>query len=172
MTPSGIKTGSADNDIQDCLTIVSVFRPQHAVAYLYANWPIRAYGGRRMGTVDDIPANEWISYLGNAPHPEYPSASSAACAAEAEAARLVTGTDDLGMELFFAKEKSRKEPGWSPRNDVRITIKTWKEFEDYCGLSRVWGGVHFMDASVLIKEPSHQIARLAYDLYKSHVNPK
>ena len=36
---------------------------------------LTAWGGPYNGTVNDIPASEWTSYLPVANHPEYPSAS-------------------------------------------------------------------------------------------------
>ena len=36
---------------------------------------LAAWGGPYNGTVNDIPASEWTSYLPVANHPEYPSAS-------------------------------------------------------------------------------------------------
>ena len=46
----------------------------------------------------------------------------------------------------FAAGSSRIEPGQTPAADFEMTFATWTEFSDICGLSRLWGGVHFRSA--------------------------
>lgn len=50
-------------------------RPFSAIAWLYGDRPVTAWGGPGRGTVDDLPPVHWTSYLPVADHPEYPSAS-------------------------------------------------------------------------------------------------
>ena len=50
-----------------------------------------AWGGPYTGTVNNIPASEWTSYLPVANHPEYPSAST-------------------GKELLYRKSSIRSRP--------------------------------------------------------------
>ena len=51
---------------------ISLFRYE---LWLCLFQPLNAWGGPYNGTVYDIPASEWTSYLPVANHPEYPSAS-------------------------------------------------------------------------------------------------
>lgn len=44
-------------------------RPWTAIAYLWKNKNVTAWGGPGAGTVNDLPANQWKSYLGIADHP-------------------------------------------------------------------------------------------------------
>ena len=44
-------------------------RPLTAIRYIYGTKPVTSWGGPGKGTVDDLPANEWRSYLGDADHP-------------------------------------------------------------------------------------------------------
>ena len=45
---------------------------------------LNAWGGPYKGTVSDISASEWTSYLPVANHPEYPSATASYCGASAQ----------------------------------------------------------------------------------------
>jgi hypothetical protein len=47
-------------------------RPFSAIRYLYDDRPVTAWGGPGKGTVSDLPASQWLSYLNTADHPEYP----------------------------------------------------------------------------------------------------
>ncbi len=139
--------------------------------YIYGDEKIRAYGGPGQGTVNDIRGNEWESYMPNAPHPEYPSASAAVCAAHAEAIRTIFGTDDLGWTIKFPKGSSKREPGITPQKDMEITFKTWTEYETLCGISRLYGGVHFRDSIEVVKDAAHQIGKAAVAHVSKFVNP-
>ena len=59
-------------------------RPFSAVRKIYGAEPVTAWGGPGVGTVTDIPGNDWESYLAVADHPEYPSASACFCASLAQ----------------------------------------------------------------------------------------
>lgn len=41
---------------------------------------------------------------------------------------------------------SNREPGVTPAYDTNVEFRTWTEFNNDCGASRVWGGVHFPDS--------------------------
>lgn len=121
-------------------------RPFTAIRYLYGDKPVTAWGGPGVGTVTDLPANEWKSYLEEADHPEYPSASTCFCNAHAQAARLYLGTDDLDWSVPRDAGSSRIEPGLTPSADISLDFDTWTQFAADCGQSRVWAGVHFQSA--------------------------
>ena len=59
-------------------------RPFSAVRKVYGAETVTAWGGPGVGTVTDIPGNDWESYLSTADHPEYPSASACFCASLAQ----------------------------------------------------------------------------------------
>lgn len=120
-------------------------RPFTAISYLYNDDLVTAWGGVGLGT-EDIPANQWTSYLGVADHPEYPSATATLCAAHAQAARRYFESDELNFAHIYAKGSSVREPGITPSEDMELFYATWSDFEFECGYSRVWGGVHFEDA--------------------------
>lgn len=120
-------------------------RPFSAIRYLYGDQLVTAWGGPGQGTIQ-LPANEWKSYLEEADHPEYPSASTCFCNAHAQSARLYLGTDALFYPVNYPAGSSRIEPGFTPSTDTSFTFDSWTEFVDDCGQSRVWSGVHFQAA--------------------------
>lgn len=128
-------------------------RPFSAIREVYGDDPVTAWGGPGQGTVFDLPATQWKSYLEEADHPEYPSGSACFCAAHAEAARLFLGTDDLtvggtfpGFVIERPAGSSRIEPGVTPAIATSLVFPTWTQFAADCGQSRIWAGVHFQSA--------------------------
>ena len=101
--------------------------------------------------------------------PEYPSASAALCAAHSESIRRFLGTDNLNMTVKFPKGSSKIEPKITPATDLEYTFATWTQFERDCGLSRVYGGVHFRDSIEVIENMAHTIAGLNIQLVLQHL---
>ena len=132
-----------------------------------------AWGGPGKGTVTDMPGSEWKSYLDTADHPEYPSGSACFCAAHAEAARrLYGGSDQLELWWPIGKGSSQVEPGITPADTIWLYWKTWTDFENDCGMSRFWGGVHFLSAIDASKQVCRQFGDMAYDFMMDHLNGK
>lgn len=128
-------------------------RPYSAIRFIYGNQPVTAWGGPGRGTVNDLPANEWKSYLEEADHPEYPSASTCFCYAHAQAVRsyIPLGSemplgDTLNWTVLQEKGSSRIEPGITPDSNINLTFETWTDWANDCGQSRIWAGVHFQSA--------------------------
>lgn len=146
-------------------------RPASAVAWIYGDEPVTAWGGPGMGTVTDMPGREWRSYLQTADHPEYPSGSASFCAAHAEASRRYFGTDDFGWSVPRAAGSSRVEPGVTPEKDIVLgPWATWSDFEHECGLSRLWGGVHFASSVPAGQAMGHSIGALVHDFVMAHIS--
>jgi len=137
-------------------------RPFSAIAYIYGDQPVSAWGGPGLGTVHDMPANQWTSYLKVADHPEYPSASASFCAAHAESSRLFLGDNNLGYTVPAPAGSSLVEPGVTPATDIELYFDTWTDFEQRCGLSRHWAGVHFLPSIPAGQNIGKRIGRLAY----------
>lgn len=145
-------------------------RPFSAIEYIYGDAPLTAWGGPGRGTVDDIPADEWKSYLEEADHPEYPSASTCFCAAHTQSARLYLGNDMLGYPVVRPAGSSRIEPGVVPAEDTTIVFSTWTEFNDDCGQSRVWAGVHFQAAIDESRKVCDVFGDMAHDYLQTLVD--
>jgi hypothetical protein len=121
-------------------------RPFSAIRHVYGDKPVIAWAGPGHGT-QSLPANEWTSYLQVADHPEYPSGSACFCAAHAQASRLfLPAGDALNWTVDYPAGSSVVEPGFTPAADTALFFPTWTEWENDCGQSRVWGGVHFQSA--------------------------
>jgi hypothetical protein len=146
-------------------------RPFSAIRYLYGDRQVTAWGGPGEGTVTDIPASEWRSYLNTADHPEYPSGSACFCAAHAQASRRFLGSDQFGWSVPAAKGSSRIEPGITPAADIVLgPWSTWSDFEHECGLSRLWGGVHFMPSITEGAAQCKPIGDTAYEFLRKHLD--
>jgi hypothetical protein len=144
-------------------------RPFTAIRAIYGNQKVTAWGGPGRGTVTDLPANEWRSYLPVADHPEYPSGSASFCAAHAQSSRLFFGSDALGWAFTAPQGTSVIEPGVTPQADLVLSWATWTDFETECGLSRFWAGVHFPASIPAGADIGHEIGTLAHNFLMDHI---
>ena len=145
-------------------------RPFSAIGYIYGDELVTAWGGPGQGTVYDLKASDWPSYLPVADHPEYPSGSASLCAAHAEASRLFLGSDQLGYVVPVPKGSSRIEPGITPATDIELTFPTWSDFEQNCSLSRFWSGVHFRSSLPAGEKIGNRVAKYAYRFLTAKLN--
>ena len=120
-------------------------RPFSAIAYVYGDEQVAAWGGPGEGT-RQVPANEWQAYLPEPDHPEYPSGSTCGCYAHARALQRFSGTDELNWSVSYPAGSSRVEPGVTPAHDMTLSYDTWSDFAAACGQARHWSGVHFVAA--------------------------
>jgi hypothetical protein len=146
-------------------------RPFSAIRHLYGDGAVTAWGGPGRGPVTDIPASEWRSYLDTADHPEYPSGSASFCGAHSEASRRFFGSDAFGWSVPAPMGSSRIEPGITPAADIVLgPWNTWTAFDEECGLSRLWGGVHFRPSLAAGNAIGKQIGALAHAFVQAHLN--
>lgn len=145
-------------------------RPFSAISYIYGDSPVTAWGGPGRGTVSDLPANEWQSYLSEADHPEYPSASACFCQAHGQSARLYLGNDNLNWSVPAPAGSSLVEPGITPAADIDLFFPTWTQFVENCGQSRVWAGVHFQAAVDRSRNLCNVFGDMANDYLQELVN--
>jgi PAP2 superfamily len=117
---------------------------------------ITAWRGPYLGT-GPIPAQEWRPYqkttFPTPPFPEYVSGHSTFSAAGAEVLRTFTGTDAFGASVTIRAGTSFVEPRTStnrgvPASDVRVSWPTYTAAADEAGVSRRYGGIHFIDADL------------------------
>jgi hypothetical protein len=145
-------------------------RPFSAIRHLYGDRKVTAWGGPGKGTVQ-LPASEWRSYLNTADHPEYPSGSACFCAAHSQASRRFLGSDTFGFSVMAPKGSSVIEPGITPAQDIQLgPWNTFTEFEQVCGMSRFWGGVHFPSSVQAGRQLCEPIGDTAYEFVKSHID--
>ena len=147
-------------------------RPISAIRHLYRNHLVSGWGGPGRGTVNDLPGTEWRSYLNTGNHPEYPSGSGCFCAAHAQASRRYLGSDAFGWSVPAPAGSSVIEPGVTPATDITLgPWATFTEFEQVCGMSRVFGGVHFVDAVTAGANLCRPIGDLAFEFVNRHIRP-
>ena len=92
----------------------------------------------------------WGLYAGNAAH--------------AQASRRYLGSDALGWSVSIPAGSSVIEPGVTPATDIVLgPWQTFTEFEEECGLSRLWGGVHFRAAIEEGHNACRQVGDKAFD---------
>lgn len=113
---------------------------------------INAWGGPGLGTIT-IPATQFLTYQNpfgppSPPFAEYTSGHSAFSAAGAEILRLFTGSDVFGGSVTFAPGTSAFEPGITPGSSVTLFWDTFSEAADEAGISRRYGGIHFLDGDI------------------------
>jgi hypothetical protein len=146
-------------------------RPFSAIRYVYGDQPVRAWGGPGRGTVSDLPGNEWRSFTTTADHPEYPSGSACFCAAWSQFQRRFNGSDTLGFLFPYPKGSSRIEPGITPKRTIVLgPWETWTDFEQDCGLSRLYGGVHFRPSIDAAWDLCRPMGDRAYELMLKHLD--
>ncbi|WP_234320064.1 vanadium-dependent haloperoxidase [Streptomyces sp. SBT349] len=145
-------------------------RPFSAVRHVYGNSKVTAWGGVGKGTVDDIPASEWASYLAVGDHSEYPSGSTTLCSAEAQATRRFFDDDVLQWTHPVPAGSTLVEPGISPAADLELRWDSWTAFVEDCATSRVWGGVHFKTTVERSVELGEQFGDLAYEFLQRYIN--
>ena len=153
-------------------------RPITAIQYLYGDERIRTYG-IGSDTIRFVTGSEWQSYAKTGDHPEYPSATSCFCAAQAQAWRNYLGGDEIpdvtlpngdvvdGYIGVLPAGSSIHEPGITPANDVVVTYDTWTEYERDCADSRVWAGLHFRTAVEESLDLCSDIGNAAYNYFQT-----
>ncbi|MBO0883644.1 MAG: vanadium-dependent haloperoxidase [Mycobacterium sp.] len=145
-------------------------RPFSAIPYIYGNNAVTSWGGVGVGTVHDMPATQWTSYISVADHPEYPSTSTTLCEAHAQAARRFLGTDNVDLNFTFPKGSSVVEPGITPAADLTVHFDNWTDFAHDCGQARLNGGVHFASAVNAGYSLGPQFGDMAYEFVMNHIN--
>ena len=125
--------------------------------------------GRPLSVMRHLSINTNTTFAAEAP--EYPSGSCAIYSAFAQAA------DDWFMYTFELEDASKKTgplsftvPAshfyWSngPKSDVTLEYENLNEWVEECPVSRIYGGVHFMEAGIagitIGKEVGHACTRL------------
>ncbi len=118
---------------------------------------IRGWGGIGQGT-EDILASEWLPYQSTGdptpPFPEYASGHSTFGSSWAAVMAAYTGSDEFGYgesfdEMFF--EGTPLDP------PVELYWETFTEAAQEAGISRLYGGIHFMDANVNALEAGRRV---------------
>jgi hypothetical protein len=135
----------------DCKRAFDYVRPITAVRFLMAGKTIQAWGGPYQGTQTML-GEQWKPYqLGVQPTPAFPefsSGHSAFSAAGAEVLRSFTGSDVFGDSATIKAGSSQVELGAVPSSDLTLKWPTFSDAADQAGMSRRWGGIHFIQGDL------------------------
>jgi hypothetical protein len=157
-------------------------RPITAIRMLFAGRTIGGWLGRDKG-FGHLPGEQWRPYQWTATispaFAEYVSGHSAFAAAAAEILKRFSGSDrfhdpdvrvgdlddDKYREAMGTYKMSRRRGAFdrlAPRHEVILVWQTFSEAAEQCGMSRIYGGVHIMDANLRALEMGRAIGDMAW----------
>jgi len=151
-----------------CWHVKRVFdyiRPVSAIHFLFAGQQVKAWAGPGLGT-RMIDGAAWKPYQAETvvspAFPEYVSGHSIFSATAAKVLMEFTGSDYFGNSVTIPAGSSRVEPGLVPAADVTLKWKTFSKAADEAGISRRYGGIHFVDGDVRSRRMGKKIGRQAW----------
>ncbi|HMW71563.1 MAG TPA: vanadium-dependent haloperoxidase [Cellvibrionaceae bacterium] len=153
-------------------------RPITAIHYLFANETIQGWGGPGQGTISML-GSQWQTYqasnFNTPPFPEWFSGHSTFSAAGAAVLRNFTKSDVLGVSDIVRAGSSRVEPGLVPAADIKFSWATFTDAADDAGISRRYGGIHFiqgdLDGRTAGKKVGNLVWRKASEYFRGVENP-
>lgn len=147
-------------------------RPVSAVRYLFNNRLLLAWAGEGRGT-GLIRGQDWRPYQASSvvtpPFQEYVSGHSAFSAAAAEVLKRYTGSDAFGASVTVPAGSSRVEPGLVPARDTTLSWPTFSAAADEAGISRRYGGIHFIQGDLESRVLGRKIGLQAYGLASDYI---
>lgn len=153
--------------------VYDYIRPVSAVHYIYATGNVNAWAGPNLGT-QSMPGANWRPYQAanvvTPPFAEYVSGHSTFSAAAAMVLRKFTKHDTFGFSVSIPSGSSRVEPGTVPAANVVLSWPTFSAAADEAGLSRRFGGIHFIDGDLEGRRVGKYIGKAAYKKAKSLFN--
>ena len=136
-------------------------RPVSAVHFLKSGVLVLAWGGPYQGATVDRRRNlATLSgrHLSLPPHSQntFPVTASSA-RPEPKYFRHFTGSNRFGASFTQPAGASRVEPGAVPATDVTLTWRTFTEAANQAGLSRRYGGIHFIPGDLDSRALGHEL---------------
>lgn len=140
-------------------------RPVTAIHFLFAGQQVQAWAGPGLGT-RLIDGAAWQPYQANTivtpPFPEYVSGHSIFSGSAAKVLKLFTGSDRFGHSVTVRAGESKVEPGFAPASDVTLHWRTFSDAADEAGISRRYGGIHFIDGDLQSRKMGKKIGKQAW----------
>ena len=148
-------------------------RPVTAVHFARAGVPVLAWAGPYQGT-QWIDGANWEPYQAitvvTPPFPEYLSGHSIFSATGAEILKRFTGSDAFGGSYTQLPHTSRVEPLTVPATAVTLSWRTFTDAANEAGLSRRYGGIHFVPGDVDGRELGHLLGAADWAYALSYFN--
>jgi hypothetical protein len=145
--------------------VYDAIRPVSAIRFLFRGQQVKAWAGPGLGT-RSIDGADWQPYqvktLVTPPFPEYVSGHSMFSAAAAKVLKEFTGSDSFGHAVTIAAGSSRVEPGLVPASNITLKWKTFSDAADEAGISRRYGGIHFVEGDLRSRKMGKKIGRQAW----------
>lgn len=141
-------------------------RPITVIRHMYKDQNIMTYGlkGPAAG-LQKLLGQAWRPYQANTfptpPFPEYVSGHSTYSATAAEILKLFTGSDRFELSHTQAPRTLSFDPQ-APEQEVTLSWPTFTAAAEQAGMSRLYGGIHFMDANVAGLTMGRQVAQQAF----------
>ncbi|MDJ0679682.1 MAG: phosphatase PAP2 family protein [Xenococcaceae cyanobacterium MO_167.B52] len=104
------------------------------------------------------------------PFPEYTSGHSAFSTAGAEILKLFSGSDAYGSSITFPSGSSRFEPGFTPKSPVILSWETFSEAANEAGISRLYGGIHFVRGDIEGRKLGRKVATEVWQRSQFFIN--
>lgn len=146
-------------------------RPITAIRFAFNGVKILAWGGPYQGT-KLIDGSQWLpyqpSYFPTPPFPEYSSGHSTYSATGAEILTLFTGSGHFGGSVTIKKGSSKVEPGAVPAQDMTLSWRTFLDAGNQAGISRRYGGIHFVQADLDARLVGREVADQAWAKAKTY----
>lgn len=146
-------------------------RPVTAVQYLYNGQQVPYWRPAGQASPRTIDGADWQPYQAASvvtpPFPEFYSGHSVFSAAAAKVLHDFKGSDQFGASTRIAARSSRVEPGQSPTADVILTWPTFSAAADEAGLSRRYGGIHFIKGDLAGRYIGRRIGAKAWQEAKA-----
>jgi len=147
-------------------------RPVTAIHYAFKGMKVRAWGGPNRGT-QLIEAGDWKPYQATTfvtpPFPKYLSGHSAFSAAGAVVLRRFTGSDVFGGSVSFLPHTSVVESN-TPATTVTLHWATFTDAANQAGISRRYGGIHFVQGDLNGRDVGQLVGEQAYDKALTYIN--
>ena len=147
-------------------------RPITAIRFAKQGQTIRAWGGPGRPT-ENIDGERWMPYNPGSnltpPFPGYFSGHSVFSRSSATVLKLFTGSDDFGYSTIIKANFGRVEPG-IPAVDTTVSFATFSDAANQAGLSRLYGGIHFVDDNTSAQVIGLLIGQQAWDKAETYFN--
>lgn len=153
----------------DCKMYYDYVRPISAIRYLYRGKTVKAWGGPCEGT-KEIEGDNWLPYIPTPPFPEYVSGHSTFSAAITEVLSNFCESGKYGDSVTIPKGGSKIEPGCTPSEDVTLCWDTLKEAADEAGISRLYGGIHFVPGDLEARKLGNKVGCAVWDKTMQYFN--
>jgi hypothetical protein len=142
---------------------IKAWRPQSLSSVLAYSTPAAAAAAGSVvvpAGVGDMRAADWEPYLPTPSFPSYVSGHSAFCAAWARLMELATGTSELNykrtVKHLYVEQRELAEP-------VTLDYPTYNSAAKACGISRIWGGIHWPADDQHGQELGRKVGENAWD---------